>query len=504
MPVRRAFEGEPGVAHRRAGAGRVVLPRSCTSYGTGIVGLIGFAIGLWAATTHEMPSAASFLWGLWAITGQELPTAARVLVLMAASSVPMLLWAVAVERVTERPTAGLIRGSAPEGDLPRLFVKLLGLAATLALVAFAYWLFPIYRNDFYWIFFDLVCLTLPWLGAAGVYYIYLLDARMADPKDGAWHLGALLIGRHAEVDWQKLRPYLLGWTIKGYFLPIMVGWLGGNLDWLAGLQDTVPWSGAGAFLQSTAAGALSLEPVWWLLDALTEFIQAFGADGAETFLGRFDVAVNVIFSLDLAFAALGYVLTLRALDGHIRSPEPTLLGWVVALICYPPYGDTTIGLYVSWSDDVEWRHWLDGLPALLLLWGSAILVLEALFALATVHFGYRFSNLTHRGILTHGLYRLTKHPAYVTKCLSFWLIAMPFLPDQGWDGAARQVLMMLGINFIYWMRARTEERHLSRDPDYVAYALWMEEHGIFRWIGRIVPAMRYRPPFQTQPTPAAA
>ena len=71
---------------------------------------------------------------------------------------------------------------------------------------------------------------------------------------------------------------------------------------------------------------------------------------------------------------------------------------------------------------------------------------------------------------------------------------MPFVPDQGWGGAARQVLLMLGINFIYWMRARTEERHLSRDPVYVAYALWMEEHGIFRWVGKIIPAMRYRAP----------
>src|SRR5688572_28559372 len=286
MPARRAFEGGQRVAQPRAGSGRVVLPRSCTSYGTGIVGLIGFACGLWAATSHEMP------------------TAIRVLVLIIFSSVPMLLWAVLVERVTDRPTAGLAGQPAPAGDLRRLFIKLLGLAGTIGLLALAYWLFPIYRDPFYLTFRDLAFLTLPWLAAAGVYYIYLLDARMADPKDGAWHLGALLIGRYAEVDWQKLRPYLLGWTIKGYFLPIMVGWLGGNLDWLAGLQDTVPWSGTGAFLQSTAAGVLSLEPVWWLLGALTEFILAYSAGGAETFLGRFDVAVNVIFSLDLAFAAL--------------------------------------------------------------------------------------------------------------------------------------------------------------------------------------------------------
>ena len=484
--TRPAIEGDLGVAYSRAGSGSLTLPRSCTSYGTGIVGLIGFLCGLWAATAHEMP------------------TAIRVLVLIAGSSLPMLLWAILVDRVRDRPTAGLVGPQGPAGDLPRLFVKLLGLAATLGLLAFAYWLFPIYREPFYRTFFDLVELTLPWLGAAGVFYIYWLDARMAEPKDGAWHLGALILGQHEAVDWSKLRPYLLGWIIKGYFLPIMVGWLGGNLDWLAGQGDPAPWSGAWEFLSSMGLGLVTLEPLRWFAGGMAALIAAMAAGEVPTFLYRFDVTVNVIFSLDLAFAALGYVLTLRAVDGHIRSPEPTLLGWVVALICYPPYGDTTIGLYVDWLDNMEWRHWLEGLPGLLVLWGGAILALETLFALATVHFGYRFSNLTHRGILTHGLYRLTKHPAYITKCLSFWLISMPFLPDQGWDGAARQVLMMLGINWIYWMRARTEERHLSRDPDYVAYALWIEQHGLFRWTGRLIPAMRYRPPLDPQAASAAA
>ena len=119
--------------------------------------------------------------------------------------------------------------------------------------------------------------------------------------------------------------------------------------------------------------------------------------------------------------------------------------------------------------------------------------IEFLFALATVSFGYRFSNLTHRGIVTHGLYRLTKHPAYVTKCLSFWMMAIPFIPAQGWDEAARQSLALAGISLIYWLRARTEERHLSRDPVYVEYALWIEKNGIFRLVGRAIPLLRYRP-----------
>ena len=41
----------------------------------------------------------------------------------------------------------------------------------------------------------------------------------------------------------------------------------------------------------------------------------------------------------------------------------------------------------------------------------------------------------------------------------------------------RACLLLLLLNGIYYLRARTEEAHLSRDPAYVLYALWMEAHG---------------------------
>jgi hypothetical protein len=33
------------------------------------------------------------------------------------------------------------------------------------------------------------------------------------------------------------------------------------------------------------------------------------------------------------------------------------------------------------------------------------------------------------------------------------------------------------ITAIYYWRARTEEKHLMADPDYQAYAAWMERNG---------------------------
>ncbi len=117
-----------------------------------------------------------------------------------------------------------------------------------------------------------------------------------------------------------------------------------------------------------------------------------------------------------------------------------------------------------------------------------------IYSLSTVAFGLRFSNLTHRGIITGGPYRFTKHPAYLSKNLSWWLISVPFVAGADWPTALRHCVLLLLLNGVYFLRARTEEWHLSRDPAYVAYALWINEHGWLRLLGRIVPWLRYRPP----------
>jgi steroid 5-alpha reductase family enzyme len=143
---------------------------------------------------------------------------------------------------------------------------------------------------------------------------------------------------------------------------------------------------------------------------------------------------------------------------------------------------------------VNFSSWLAGLPYLRDACGSVIIVLSLIYALATVAFGLRFSNLTHRGIITDGPYRLSKHPAYLTKNLSWWLISVPFALNDGWASAVRHSILLLLLNVVYFLRARTEERHLSRDPAYVAYAEWINEHGLLASFGRALPWLRYRAP----------
>ena len=135
-----------------------------------------------------------------------------------------------------------------------------------------------------------------------------------------------------------------------------------------------------------------------------------------------------------------------------------------------------------------------------------ILLLVVVYVWSTIAFGARFSNLTHRGIITNGPYRYSKHPAYLAKNLSWWLIAMPFMVGVSLGQTVRSCLLLGLLNGIYYLRAKTEERHLSLDPVYRQYAQWMQQHGVLRALDR-VPLLgavaRWRPSFGAYSSPAS-
>src|SRR3546814_1174074 len=48
-------------------------------------------------------------------------------------------------------------------------------------------------------------------------------------------------------------------------------------------------------------------------------------------------AINLLYLVDVHVATVGYILTLKPLDAHIRTANPYGMAWVAALICYPPF-----------------------------------------------------------------------------------------------------------------------------------------------------------------------
>jgi protein-S-isoprenylcysteine O-methyltransferase Ste14 len=421
-----------------------VLPRSANLSWITLLGLAGFV----AAATIAAPL------GLSAVSAT-----AFVLVVTAA---PMVIADIAVAKVHRRATAGLDWSRGPRFSPGRAAVKLLGLSGTYGVLALAYWLFPEYRNPVYASFFELLAAWWPYLVGATIVYVAVVDAYMLEPEDGHWQAGCLMLGRLERVDRRTMVQYCLGWLIKGFFIPLNV-------------ESIVP--------------------------GLTELYGSPFVAGTSSFGNFYDFAFNLVYLIDVVFAAIGISLTLRLTDSHIQSTDATWAGWVACLVCYIPFANLFMSHYHPYQQHaIGWGPMLRPHPVLYLAWGSAILACLFIYGWASVTFGYRFSNLTHRGILTNGPYRLTKHPQYLFKNISWWLIWMPFASSGGPTEAIRGCLMLAAVNAVYLARAKTEERHLSRDPAYVAYAVWINEHGLLRRLGRFMPSICYRAP--TQPTDA--
>lgn len=339
-----------------------------------------------------------------------------------------------------------------EADTGRVAIKILGLGVTLGLFGVALLGLPYYR-DLPLGFFKLYAAGAALALAGAWWYMRHVDARMEKPEDGYYHLGLVALGRWRGADAGALGRHVAEWTVKFIFLPIMLT----------------------QFIISASEMAQLL----------------VGGEGG--LLGWYALAYAALYCVDVAFAAVGYAMTFRATDSHVRAVDPSPASWLVCLACYPPFWSLWIFGFMAYDDGLYWNDWLSGHPAVMAAWAAAILACLAVYALTTVCFGYRFSNLTYRGLISNGPYRYSKHPAYISKNLSWWLISMPFLSATGAGEAIWLSLGLLGVNAVYFLRARMEERFLARYSEYDEYARWIDERGVFAWAGRVLPYLRYDP-----------
>jgi protein-S-isoprenylcysteine O-methyltransferase Ste14 len=405
-------------------------PRSAVSTGVGFAGLAGLAIWMVVARRFEMYGPFS------AITA------------VVACGIPMVAWSLLVDRVHRNPTTGIDWSAAPKplsATIEISLAKLAGLWATWALIAIVYAVARFYWVGNYTFAMKTFIVAAPFLFAGSVPYVLWLDTRLKNPRDGSWALGNWLMGDR-NVERTAIGDHFRSWAVKGFFLAFMLSGFPGNFF------DTV----------KRPFPALN-DPV-----ALANFL------------------ISVMFLIDMTLATVGYILTMKPLDAHIRSATPYASGWMAALICYPPFvlmgGGGPLDYHVG---TLEWSYWLRNYPVLLWINGSMLVVLTLVYAWATVAFGLRFSNLTHRGILTHGPYSWMRHPAYVSKNAFWWLSTLPFLvTTNNLADAARNTAIMAVVSGVYWWRALTEERHLRSDENYRAYAAWIDRNGWFAKLGR--------------------
>ena len=434
-------------------------PRSAVSAGVGIVGVLGLFAYLLIA--REAPAIAAWVGADWGERGaMNGPNSAIASVL--ACGVPMVLWSLFVDKVHRNPSTGIdwSQRRAWRETIDISLTKIAGLWATWALIAAFYATMRYYWEGSYAFSMDLLARVAPWLLLGSIPYMLWLDRRMIEPRDGCYHFGRWLIAPGRPVDGRAIGHHLRAWAVKGFFTAFMLSIVPGNFHDLA----TVP----------------------------TEEIVATPFDIAKW-------AVLLLYLVDVHVATVGYILTLKPLDSHIRTANPYGMAWVAALVCYPPFILMSGGPLDYEVNAADWGHWFAGHDWLIMLWGTLIVLLTGIYSWATMAFGIRFSNLTHRGVITHGPYAFTRHPAYVAKNLSWWLISLPFLVTAGgWVEGARNAALLALVNGVYYWRAKTEEKHLLADPAYVAYWNWAQQHALVprlfaRLTGRSRPLIRLEP-----------
>lgn len=279
----------------------------------------------------------------------------------------------------------------------------------------------------------------------------------------------------------RLKTTVLAVVVKGFFVPLMLGFVTNHINgiwrqWLAHKHLHPPDI-------RIAAGTSPAEVIRiWSHELVTAFpaLLPTGQDlvGLVTpwTWSRQDLSwglgfvYDLIFFVDCGWALMGYASESRWLGNKTKSVEPTSFGWAVALACYPPFNNV-LGTYLPLENGpavITSDGWLLALRA-------GVVVLFSIYAAATVAFGFKFSNLTNRGIVSRGPYRFIRHPAYSCKCTAWWLEHLPTMTFT-------KAIFLTGLCGVYALRAWTEERHLSLDPDYRAYKArvrWVIFPGLF-------------------------
>ena len=348
--------------------------------------------------------------------------------------------------------------------LDRTATKFFGVLIGILAIFFAIWLFPAYDNvSNLRSFREAIVPSLGFILPFSFLLILATEYILGEKKDGTYQFGLLARGRVREINWRVFGDGFLEWLLRCFFLQINF-----------------------------------YAAVWYIANVRARGLPSIHWD-FPTFITQLDLA---IFGLIVLSILPGYLFASRLIHTELKKVDRTWFGWTINLACYPPFNAAVFGAWVQYIPGAElaqmyagtpaWAYFTASYPALLYFVAAAIIFFALIHLWGEAAVGIRAANISSRGIITTGLFRYTRHPIYVSKGFQWAFIYFPFLNVLGILNSLQSIILFLLVCAIYAGRALSEERLLATDEAYVKYALYMDDHSIFAFVGRFFPIMTFR------------
>ena len=345
-----------------------------------------------------------------------------------------------------------------------IHLTFLGISTYLFLMMLAYLFVPEYSKTDYDYSNMIFIIGAPIaLLAIGFFILPYTMQWLKTDKNIYQNLGFLVIGKYKKADRELLSFITQSFLLRGFFIPFMI--------------TVFIMAVEAIFREDSIARLLFAENFDWSLGKVSQVTL---------------VIYSLLILLDVTVGTLGYIIVTKSLNADIRSLDPKFLGWFSCLVCYPPFWDiankTFLLVFIS---SVQWEVIFEGQEVVLFFWSLLVMASGGVEAFSGATFGIRFSNIAYRGLNVTGPYKFSKHPQYIGKMFHRFFVIMPFIGYVSWLDWTSGMLGFVILCLLYFLRARTEENHLTVFPEYVAYANAMNERGIFRWFGKTFPVFAY-------------
>lgn len=349
--------------------------------------------------------------------------------------------------------------------LIKSFVKYLGVVFGMILILFMYWLIPEYQLVKYlepineakfFVIMLVLILAFP--------MIFLSEYLLGHKDDGTYNMGLFATLQLEKINWKIFRDGILEWLIRLIFL-------------------TLNFTSAVKYI-----GDYRLDPLFVTKLNFTNFVISIEP---------------IIFLIILIVILPGYLFSWRIINNDTKKIDSSWFAWSFLLICYQPFIGTIFNTTFKYTSELPatvgapvWVYLttstFTSLYILQLILGTLILISFLMHLWGEAILGIRSSNISNKGIITNGPFRITKHPVYLFKIFAWFLISLPFFNALTALESLRLGLAFLFICAIYIGRCISEERLLASDKNYVEYALWMDNNSYFKFVGKLFPVMTFK------------